>query len=103
MHEGTSYVAKRPLNASNRSEITSGDLSDANDIISQKLSMLDSLLDDLNSARSSYDQPDSNNKYQASYSTLPNNHSVHSHSNGYASLNRLQSHDTEPRQGMYPT
>lgn len=62
--------------------------------------MLDSLLDDLNSARRSYDHPDHASCNSAS--TLPSNRrSAHSPtSNGYASLHR---HNRSPSPGMYNT
>lgn len=108
MHEGsrTTVVSRRPQNANGarRSPVNSGEYStiksptDGADIISQKLSMLDSLLDDLNSARRSYDHPDHASCNSAS--TLPSNRrSAHSPtSNGYASLHR---HNRSPSPGMY--
>lgn len=110
MHEGsrTTVVSRRPQNANGprRSPVNSGEYStiksptDGADIISQKLSMLDSLLDDLNSARRSYDHPDHASCNSAS--TLPSNRrSAHSPtSNGYASLHR---HNRSPSPGMYNT
>lgn len=124
MHEGsgrTTVVARRPQNASasapnRRSPVNSAEYStiksptDSADIISQKLSMLDSLLDDLNSARRSYDHRGHEHSASCSHaastttnaSTLPNNrHSAHSPTNnGYASLNRR---NRTPSPGMYPT
>ena len=101
MHEGTSYVAK-PRNAS---DSIAADLTDATDIISQKLSMLDSLLDDLNAARRSVNEPIASNHSSSYSATLPNrNIPVHTCANGHDSLNWFHSHDSdpEPLQGMYP-
>lgn len=110
MHEGsrTTVVSRRPQNANGprRSPVNSAEYStiksptDGADIISQKLSMLDSLLDDLNSARRSYDRPDHTACNSAS--TLPSNRrSAHSPTNnGYASLHR---HNRSPSPGMYNT
>ncbi|KAJ6216529.1 hypothetical protein RDWZM_007686 [Blomia tropicalis] len=84
MHEGRMYhanvqIKKEPINHMpiNRSS-SATELTNETDLITQKLSMLDSLLDDLNAARHSYDR--TNNSPTSSHLNGGANHLVNGHS-----------------------
>lgn len=72
----TSYVPKNATAAYNAVNSSAADATnDAADVITEKISMLDNLLNDLNVARRSYEQNKQNSASTAAYSTMPSRHS----------------------------